>query len=48
MTEIDKLTTSLIHVGGNKNQTGTGYLQIFNKKRKTRWDDNIKSCKHFL
>jgi hypothetical protein len=44
MTEfMEKLnTTSLVHVGGGNK---TEYLQIFNKKRKTRWDEPIRPCK---
>lgn len=36
--------TSLVHVGGGNK---TEYLQVFNKKRKTRWDDPIRPCKKY-
>jgi hypothetical protein len=38
-------STSLVHLGG---VAGTDYLQVFKKKRKTKWDEVTKPCKLIL
>jgi hypothetical protein len=35
-------STSLVHLGG---VAGTDYLQVFKRKRKTKWDEVTKPCK---
>jgi len=37
------LPTSLVHLGSSE----SSYLQIFNKRKRTRWDDNPKPSKNF-